>query len=456
MEDFFKQISLLTGHEPEVDRPDYIPESAATIFGGGGLSYNQLNEILLALGYDLISEDFFNCFLCKSKDKKLMRIINLDDFIKAVNDFRIFAMLKYGNFKFAYKNVSNMSLDDILKAKKDYDPIDEVTYKDRPRPIIKLEEINKKDTYLLGHIAGKSVKELKIKKHKTAEDKDKIEQREKIIKIGKNNYKKYLTYDYIDVYIATSMRRKEDFYSVYDFIKKLSNQKEVEELNLRYFDPTQADPQDKTAKGLIEGLMVKRAKCTIYCVQESDTFGKDSELAATLAQGKPVIAYIPEIKDLEKYKIEITKLVKELARGKNKDYIKNMLIERHPQCSIEEPQLVNGKLSFEQMVKELAIRDQRLYDKRAETLHENHPLSIQINLHTGVANGLLIVRNSNECAKVLRGIILRSLEFKIIFHGSEDAEYKSYILEEKITGSSYRVVTCDPELTNSFWNFYLR
>jgi hypothetical protein len=30
-------------------------------------------------------------------------------------------------------------------------------------------------------------------------------------------------------------------------------------------------------------------------MQDTDTLGRDSELAATLAQGKPVIAYVPRI-----------------------------------------------------------------------------------------------------------------------------------------------------------------
>jgi len=41
--------------------------------------------------------------------------------------------------------------------------------------------------------------------------------------------------------------------------------------------------------------MLKRARCTVYSVQDTDTLGKDSELASTLAQGKPVIAFIPEL-----------------------------------------------------------------------------------------------------------------------------------------------------------------
>ena len=77
-------------------------------------------------------------------------------------------------------------------------------------------------------------------------------------------------------------------------------------LKLRYFDPTQSLCENRIDKGLVEGLMLKRASCTIYMAQEIDTMGKDSELAATLAQRKPVIAYVPYI-DIEKH---IKKIVK--------------------------------------------------------------------------------------------------------------------------------------------------
>ena len=55
--------------------------------------------------------------------------------------------------------------------------------------------------------------------------------------------------------------------------------------------------------------LLRRAQCTIYMVQEGDTLGKDSELAATLAQGKPVIAYIPRYKseDLRTFYLTLIK-----------------------------------------------------------------------------------------------------------------------------------------------------
>jgi hypothetical protein len=47
-------------------------------------------------------------------------------------------------------------------------------------------------------------------------------------------------------------------------------------------------------KGSIECLMLERAAVTLYNAGATDTMGKDSELAATLAHGKPVIVYVPE------------------------------------------------------------------------------------------------------------------------------------------------------------------
>lgn len=40
-----------------------------------------------------------------------------------------------------------------------------------------------------------------------------------------------------------------------------------------------------------------------------------------------------------------------------------------------------------------------MYDRRAETLIKSHPLGLQVNLDTGVANGVLVViapENSSE------------------------------------------------------------
>ena len=40
----------------------------------------------------------------------------------------------------------------------------------------------------------------------------------------------------------------------------------------------------------------------------------------------------------------------------------------------------------------VAASEARIYDRRAGTLMTSHPLGIQVNLATGVANGVLVVR----------------------------------------------------------------
>ena len=63
-----------------------------------------------------------------------------------------------------------------------------------------------------------------------------------------------------------------------------------------------------------------------------------------------------------------------------------------------------------------------------------------------------MARNTNQCAKLLRGILLNDLQFELEDHPDQGAVF----LRESETGSIYRVATHDRHLTNSFWNFYLR
>jgi hypothetical protein len=93
-----------------------------------------------------------------------------------------------------------------------------------------------------------------------------------------------------------------------------------------------------------------------------------------------------------------------------------------------------------------------LYDRRARTLLETHPLGLQVNLQTGVGNGVLVARDTNQCAKLLRGILLDELDFEL----EERTDQGAVFLREKETRSVYRVATHDQHLTNSFWNFYLK
>ena len=113
--------------------------------------------------------------------------------------------------------------------------------------------------------------------------------------VGMRNLASYLSADYLDVYVATSMRSDADYVSVDQFVKTLFAHDLIRPLKLRYFNPTQSWIEDRIAKGLVEALMLKRAAITIYMAQKSDTFGKDSEASVALGQGKPVIVYVPKL-----------------------------------------------------------------------------------------------------------------------------------------------------------------
>lgn len=109
------------------------------------------------------------------------------------------------------------------------------------------------------------------------------------------NLNQYLAADHLDVYVATSMRSDADFVSVNQFVKGLFGRPKIRSLKLRYFNPTQSWTDDRIAKGLVEALMLRRSRLTIYMAQKSDTFGKDSEASVALGQGKPVIVYVPKL-----------------------------------------------------------------------------------------------------------------------------------------------------------------
>lgn len=95
----------------------------------------------------------------------------------------------------------------------------------------------------------------------------------------------------LDVYVATSMRTREDFRNMATSCEQIFNDPKLASLQLRYFDPTLSAAAGHEDKGLIECLMVKCAKVLIYCAGEKDSYGKDAEAAMALSLGKPVIFY---------------------------------------------------------------------------------------------------------------------------------------------------------------------
>ena len=98
----------------------------------------------------------------------------------------------------------------------------------------------------------------------------------------------------LDVYVATSMRSREDFRKMANLCEEIFRTDKLEPLELRYFDPTLSAAEGHEDKGLIECLMVKCAKVLVYCAGQRESFGKDAEAAMALSLGKPVIFYCDE------------------------------------------------------------------------------------------------------------------------------------------------------------------
>jgi hypothetical protein len=98
----------------------------------------------------------------------------------------------------------------------------------------------------------------------------------------------------LDVYVATSMRTRQDFRDMATDCEIIFSDDRLKSLNLRYFDPTLSAAAGHEDKGLIECLMVKCAKALVYCAGERESYGKDAEAAMALSLGKPVIFYCNE------------------------------------------------------------------------------------------------------------------------------------------------------------------
>jgi len=95
----------------------------------------------------------------------------------------------------------------------------------------------------------------------------------------------------LDIYVATSMRKRQNFRDMAVACENIFGDKRLEKFHLRYFDSTMSAARGHEDKGLIECLMVKCAKVLIYTEGEKESYGKDAEAAMALSRGKPVIFY---------------------------------------------------------------------------------------------------------------------------------------------------------------------
>ena len=444
-------IESLAGQDTPFEQ---IP-TETTLFSGedGALGYSQLNELLLLYGFDRVSRSFFRFLLDGDTTyTNGLAFENADQLRKGVERFRRLAILFYGNVKFAFKILSQDEAE--LKAILDsLEPIDDEEFALRHRPVLAITDISSDDAYLTGYLIERELKKVLDANPEDENARNLDTHRKEIVERAKVNHDAYLASDHLDVYVATSMRQRHEFSAIKRLTEDIFGHESLRDLQIRWFDPTQAYCADRIDKGLSEALMLRRAACTIYLAQESDTLGKDSELASTLAQGKPVVAFVPKATDefIEKHLDAVQQAHPNQSRV---EVLLGQLRVFEPDAAwtdsdvqrwCDQPESAN-----EQALKDrLLIKVKERYDGRATTLMESHPLGIQVNLDTGVANGVLVVRTVDQCAQLTRNILTRRLDLDL----DEVDGYTA--LRERISGCIFRVMTHDKMLTNSFWNFYL-
>jgi len=191
----------------------------------------------------------------------------------------------------------------------------------------------------------------------------------------------------LDVYVATSMRSRQDFREMASTCDRIfRHSPALNKYNVRYFDPTLSAAGYHEDKGIIECLMVKTAKVLLYFTQHKESLGKVSEYAMALSLGKPVIVLCPDD-----------------ARGRE------------------------------------------LYT----FYREAHPLMRLVEFDTGTVNGAMVTQSVEDVVTLLDRIFSNRMEYDLARKDGTDAYY---LLKERLTGTTIRVVTDDSLLAETFWN----
>jgi hypothetical protein len=329
-------LERLTGQKATGIEPN--PEISILRTAGEGLGYSQLNELLLLLGFDRISRAFFRYLIDGDTRYETGMAFETEQQLEdSIEKFQKLAILLYGSVKFAFKVLSRA--ENLEKTIKNLDPITDAEFRTRHRPILPIMTIPAEETYLTGYLIER---ELRDKLQQDPEDsacRELEAKRIAAVEAAKKNQQSYLASDHLDVYVATSMREKHEFKAINRITGQIFSHHALCDLNLRWFDPTQAYCQNRIDKGLAEALMLRRASCTIYLAQEVDTLGKDSELASTLAQGKPVVAYIPEV-SREDFDMHLEELKNDgLPSGGEKELLISQLSIYYPEAAWKDPKV---------------------------------------------------------------------------------------------------------------------
>jgi len=204
-------LESLTGQHPPHAQEfcDVAPH-----FPAGGLGYSQLNELLLLLGYDRVSQAFFQFLVDGTAQYRPgAELPSIDALAVGVERARQMALLFFGNVKFGFKKLAH-DVDELSFYRESTQPLDIDIFKRRHKPIHPVDRIPSDETYYLGYLVQKEIEDrLKsdpLDETALADNKALARVRQK----GIRNHTAYLMSDHIDVYVATSMRRRHEYLEV--------------------------------------------------------------------------------------------------------------------------------------------------------------------------------------------------------------------------------------------------
>lgn len=334
------------------------------------ITYQDFTEILMFHGHGATSAAFFRHFFGEGFQ-------TLESLREGVHRVRLYSFLFHGSFERGFEELRKVTDDGVFARP----PWDLLPVNRRPEMTTdRIHPLSAAEAYETGYlIPAPTLSPQQIGKAK---------------KKGEANAEWYMAMNGVDVYIAGSMRELRDFEEADELVRGVREKVSARGLGLTFFNPLWAYVPDQQQKGLLEVLMLRKASAMLFIAGIKDSFGKDSELATMLAQGKPVIVYVPSVPEADK---------------RHKDF-----------------------------------------EDHYEMFQKKHPLAMQCDLRTGVANGVMVARDIDTCGELLIRLFTNSVEFDI---GDDDPN--NHFLRERITGSRVRVITKNQLLTASFWNQYL-
>jgi len=240
-------LESLTGQ-----RPPHPDEEEALSFPPGGLGYSQLNELLLLLGYDRVTQAFFQFLVDGTiRYQPGAALQTVSDLERGVERVRKLSLLFFGNVKFGFKKLAR-DVDELSFYQEATQPIATDIFRERHQPIHPVAPIPSSETYYLGYFVEEEV-ERRLGANPLDEGAA-AEKRamERVRESGIRNHRAYLISDHLDVYVATSMRQRHEYREVAEFTNAVFNHPRISDLKLRWFDPTQAYCPDRIDKGLAE------------------------------------------------------------------------------------------------------------------------------------------------------------------------------------------------------------